>query len=149
MDLGSFFFFWGGGEGGGGGHVTAYWLILVISLPPLSVIVCLLYLVISPLAVGKVAFFRTGTGFRFMPSLCFLCFCKSFSEVVSCKKASLPCLPPLGRNEVISCSIAPLGGFSCRPLVQNHSSLSAPLPSSAPGPSCALSSCLEALKLFA
>ena len=39
----------------------------------LSIIVsALLSLLIEPMAAGKVAFFRTGKGFRLMPSLCFL-----------------------------------------------------------------------------
>ena len=55
-----------------GGRVADQWPVLVISLPPLSIIVCLLSLLIEPMAAGKVAFLRDGMGFRFMPSLCFL-----------------------------------------------------------------------------
>ena len=126
-------------DSGIGGRVTAQWPVLVVSLPPPSIIVCLLSLLIEPMAAGKVAFFRAGTGFRLMPSLCFLWFGRFFT--VS---------GPASRRYFAYRfrSFEPLSGF-CRPSIQDRSALAAPLPSSAPGLLHALSSCLEALQWFA
>ena len=129
MDLGS----------GIGGRVTAQWPVLVVSLPPLSIIVCLLSLLIEPMAAGKVAFFKAGTGFRLMPSLCFLWFGRFFTVLGPARRSYLAY--PFR-------SFEPLSGFFCRSSIQDQSALAAPLPSSAPGLTHALSSCLEALQPF-
>ena len=129
--------FWVDLGSGIGGRVTAQWPILVVSLPPLSIIVCFLSLLIEPMAAGKVASFRAGMGFKLMPSICFLWFGRFFTALGPARRQYLA---------YRFRSFEALRGFSCRPSVQDQSALVAPLPSSAPGLTHALSSFLEALQ---
>ena len=127
---------------GVGRLVTTRWSVLVISLPPLSFIICLLSLLLDPLAVGgRGCFLQSWDGFQAYTVPTFSPMQQVLTGLGSCKEL-LPCLPLLVLIFWASQWLLLLP--FCTGLICSGS----PLHSSSPEPPLVLSSCLETLQRF-